>query len=103
MLDGRIMVPHLQVPVDWLQLSEAGRVGFFCDAFLAAWRRGENPRIEAFLEGDPLVDRQLLVVHLTALERDLRWQRGEAPMLGEYTDRFPQYREALAHAWEPKS
>jgi formylglycine-generating enzyme required for sulfatase activity len=59
-----------------------------CDAFEAAWRDGEAPRIEDHLRGQPESVRPVLLRELLAVELELRARFGEAPALEDYLDRF---------------
>jgi eukaryotic-like serine/threonine-protein kinase len=60
-----------------------------CDRFEAAWRAGDRPLIEDFLDGKTDLDRPKLLQHLLGLELDYRGALGEAPGLSEYQHRFP--------------
>src|SRR5262245_9774231 len=59
------------------------------------WRAGEGVLVEAYL---PLYSQlsQEFVLHLVLREILLRRERGEAPTLDEYVDRFPSNAEQLA-------
>ncbi|HEX4619996.1 MAG TPA: hypothetical protein VH208_00385, partial [Myxococcaceae bacterium] len=69
--------------------SPARRVDAACDRFEAAWRGGQDPRIEGFLETAAEPERPALLRALITLEVELRQGRGERPAPGEYRDRFP--------------
>jgi eukaryotic-like serine/threonine-protein kinase len=69
--------------------SPARRVDAACDRFEAAWRGGQDPRIEDFLETAAKQERPALLRALITLEVELRQGRGEHPALSEYRDRFP--------------
>src|SRR6516165_765792 len=74
---------------DQLPVSPARRVDAACDRFEAAWRGGQDPRIEDFLEAAAEPERPALLRALITLEVELRQGRGEHPEPGEYRDRFP--------------
>jgi eukaryotic-like serine/threonine-protein kinase len=71
------------------RLSPARRVDAACDRFEAAWRSGQDPRIEDYLEAAAQAERPALLRALITLEVELRQGRGEHPAPGEYRDRFP--------------
>src|SRR5262249_26027356 len=73
---------------DQLPVSPARRVDAACDRFEAAWRGGQDPRIEDFLETAAERERPALLRALITLEVELRRGRGEHPTRGEYRDRF---------------
>ncbi len=60
-----------------------------CAAFEQAWRTGQIPRIEDFLQQEPAVQQQLLLQELVAIEVDYRRRRFEKPKPEEYQSRFP--------------
>ncbi|MDB5350500.1 MAG: hypothetical protein JWN86_1747 [Planctomycetota bacterium] len=69
------------------------RVDDVCERFEDAWRNGEDPKLEAYLN-DPAVSparRAALLSELLKLERELRQNRGETPVAAEYIARFPSY------------
>jgi serine/threonine protein kinase len=66
------------------------RVDALCDRFEDAWRRGDRPRIEEFLEqAGPLADHLELLRELVRLDADYRRQAGEQFEVDEYQRRFP--------------
>ena len=69
--------------------SPARRIDAACDRFEAAWRAGQDPRIEDFLDAAAEAERPALLRELITLEVELRRGRGEHPTPGEYRDRFP--------------
>jgi serine/threonine protein kinase len=79
-------------PGQTLGLSAKYRHDELCDAFEKAWRHGASPRMEAFLDGVPPVERPALFDELLKLELTLR---GPATP-DEYQARFPQFREIIA-------
>ena len=60
-----------------------------CDRFEAAWRAGERPLIEDFLDGKTDLYLPALLQHLLGLELDYRGGLGESPGPSEYQHRFP--------------
>jgi eukaryotic-like serine/threonine-protein kinase len=70
---------------------EAARhVDDVCTRFERAWKRGDRPRIEDFLDVAEEAERPVLLRELIALEVELRLRRGEDPKPSEYRDRFPE-------------
>ncbi|WP_435011979.1 protein kinase domain-containing protein (plasmid) [Tundrisphaera lichenicola] len=76
--------PHNDLRPD----SPARRIDAACDRFEAAWRAGQEARIEDFLVGASAAERPALLRELIALEVELRRGRGEDPKPAEYGDRF---------------
>ena len=68
-----------------------------CDEFEAAWRVGDRPLIEGFLDRATDSSRTELLRHLLNLELDYRGGLGESPGPSEYRCRFPG-REGLIEA-----
>ena len=56
-----------------------------CDAFEAAWRAGERPRLADFLSDTPEPGRSALLRELLAAELELRRAAGEQPVPQDYT------------------
>jgi serine/threonine protein kinase len=69
-------------------LARARRQHLACERFEAAWRNGEAPRIEEFLDAAESSDRHSLAAELLALEIELRRDRGETPAPADYRERF---------------
>jgi hypothetical protein len=67
----------------------ARRVDDICTQFERAWKRGDRPRIEDFLDVTAEGERPALLSELIALEVELRLSRGEDPKPSEYRNRFP--------------
>jgi hypothetical protein len=65
------------------------------DRFEVAWRDGQRPRIEDYLEAAPEADRPRLVRDLLALELAYRLRQGETLIWEEYRQRFPAYAELV--------
>jgi hypothetical protein len=69
---------------------EAARhVDDICTRFERAWKHGDRPRIEDFVDVAAGAERPALLRELITLEVELRSNRGEDPRPGEYRDRFP--------------
>ena len=69
--------------------SHVGRLESLCDRFEEAWRDGDRPSLEEFLEGQaesPVLLRELLI-----LEVAYRRRSGERPRYAEYIARFPEH------------
>jgi serine/threonine protein kinase len=59
------------------------------DRFESAWRKGQRPRIEEFLNAASPAHRCELLRDLLEIELEIRRQGGEFPGREEYLDRFP--------------
>ena len=71
------------------------RVDEACDRFEAAWRAGQQPRIEGFLVDADAADRPALLRELLALELELARAEGGTPTTDEYQERFPDCVEVV--------
>jgi serine/threonine-protein kinase len=60
------------------------------DRFEAAWKSGNAPLIEAYLEEGHPEARMALLVELIRIDAAVRSRRGEDPQLDEYLARFPE-------------
>jgi eukaryotic-like serine/threonine-protein kinase len=78
-----------------LSLPEAERVDDACDRFENAWRAGEWPCIEGYLDSVVEPARTVLFDELLELEIELRLEKGESPTSREYRLRFPDQAEAV--------
>jgi len=81
--------------IEALPATMALRAERVCTRFEAAWRAGQQPRIEDFLAGAVGAVRTPLLHELVEVEVEYRLGRGEAPSLEEYLGRFP----ALEPSW----
>jgi serine/threonine-protein kinase len=81
--------PPTEDDLEGLALPEAERIDQVCDRFETAWRAGEWPCIEGFVNSIDGPDRSILLRNLIALEVELRFERGERPDAAEYRLRFP--------------
>jgi len=75
------------------------RIDEACDCYQAAWKAGENPRIETYLEAKPETERPSLFRMLLARELELRARRGEPPDPRQYLARFPGYTHLVEEAF----
>jgi WD40 repeat protein/tRNA A-37 threonylcarbamoyl transferase component Bud32 len=78
----------------------ARRVDAVCRRFEADWKQDQRPPIEPLLDELAAPGRPALLVELIALERELRWARGERPDRAEYLARFPGHATEVAAAFE---
>ena len=67
-----------------------------CDCFEAAWRSGQRPQIETFLDDASEPTRTVLLRELVGLEVAYRRMRGESPRLSEYRAQVPGPRRGVA-------
>jgi serine/threonine protein kinase/formylglycine-generating enzyme required for sulfatase activity len=74
-------------------------VDAICDCFEEAWRTGERPRIEEWLDQAPEAHRGRLLRELLSLELYYRIKKGERPIREEYDARFPAFPQAVAAAF----
>jgi hypothetical protein len=72
-------------------LSGERRVNERCDRFEAAWKAGEQPRIEGYLADTPEPECSYLLRELLALELEYRRKIGETPTEQEYRQWFPDH------------
>jgi serine/threonine-protein kinase len=80
---------------DLLTLSEAELVDQACERFETAWRAGDWPCIEAYLDAVAEPCRDVLLHELLKLELELRMKVGELPTAQEYRVRFPDAADAV--------
>jgi serine/threonine-protein kinase len=84
------MSDHSSAELGMLTLSEAERIDRVCDRFEAAWRAGEWPCIEAYLDAVAATNQGVLLRELLELEIELRLEAGEHPTASEYKVRFAE-------------
>ena len=77
------------------RLSEAELVDQACDRFETAWRGGDWPCIEGYLDAVAEPCRVTLLHELIKLELELRMKVGEQPTADEYRLRFPDQAQAI--------
>jgi serine/threonine-protein kinase len=73
-----------------LPLDVLERIDRICDRFEEAWRQGDRPRLEDYLDGVAEEHRLALQHHLLAAEIDCRRDLGETPVAADYQERFPE-------------
>jgi serine/threonine protein kinase len=73
-----------------LSPSLVQRIDQICDRFEAAWKAGQRPQIEDYLDDLPEAERSLLLRELLTVELQYRCQNGEALDAEEYVQRFPE-------------
>ena len=83
------MSDHLQWPSESLSQNVDGPAARLCQEFDAAWRAGEQPKLEIFIGLLPDVDRFALLRDLLRIDLQFRRRANESPSLSEYRSRFP--------------
>ena len=79
-----------------LPVDAAQRIDRICDRFETAWKEGQRPEVEAFIEGASEPDRTVLLCELIALDLSYRRQsKSDEPTYDEYVRRFPAHCNAL--------
>ncbi len=78
-----------------LRLADLEQVDAVCDQFIAAWRRGERPRLEALVASAPTAIQLHLASELIRAELELRRAAGERLLRGDVIVRFPQWSREL--------
>ena len=89
------MIGDTSANFDVLTLSEAELVDQACDRFETAWRGGDWPCIEGYLDAVTEPCRLTLLHELIKLELELRMKVGELPTAEEYRLRFPDRAHAV--------
>ena len=74
------------------------RIDQLCDAFEAAWQRGERPDIAHFIERADEPHRGRLFYELLLVELEYRVGRSEHPSRDDYMREFPQFAELIEAA-----
>jgi hypothetical protein len=80
-------------------LAEQGRLIAAVERFEAAWRAGQGPRIEDYLDGVAGPRRSRWLCELIRLELELRARAGAVPRPEEYLDRFAGRSSVVAAAF----
>jgi serine/threonine protein kinase len=88
------MSDHPHTPSPSSSLSEANRKERACAAFAEAWKTGERPQLEPYLESTQEPQAAELFAALLELELTYRVRAGEQPVVSDYLVRFPS-REKL--------
>jgi serine/threonine-protein kinase len=79
-----------------LPLDVLERIDLICDHFEEAWKQGNRPRLEGYLEEMAEEHRPALLRHLLVAEIECRRCLGETPVEADYRDRFPEQVHLLA-------
>jgi formylglycine-generating enzyme required for sulfatase activity len=72
-----------------LPLEVEEQVDKICDRFEEAWKQGQRPQIEDYLDDLAELGRSALLHHLVKLDIYYRRRAGENPTVEEYRQRFP--------------
>jgi WD40 repeat protein len=85
-----------------LDLSDAAwvRLERISDRFEQAWRRGERPCIDDYLQDDAESDDRPLLIELVHAELEFRLTQGEPVRVEEYLRRYPALEDDRADLWE---
>jgi eukaryotic-like serine/threonine-protein kinase len=79
----------------------SARLQQLCQDQRERWHRGDNARVEAYLEQHPeLCSDEKLLLDFICAEYTLRQEHGESPALAEYIERFPQLAPQLQVLFE---
>jgi hypothetical protein len=70
------------------------------ERFESDWRRGQSPRIEAYLDEVEASKRLVLLRELLRIEWEIRVERGESPMVEEYERRFHEHRTLVREVFD---
>ncbi len=84
-------------------LADLQQIDAVCDQFEKAWLSGQRPDIALYLDQVPAHVRAQLFRDLLSLDLDCYRQRGEQPVYALYCERFPQFEEILATAFESRA
>ena len=84
---------------DPASLSLLDRIDKVNDAFDAAWRAGQEPKLEQCLAQFSETERRETLRLLLKVELSYRRQRGDDPTPDEYRARFPEYEDAIDAAF----
>jgi serine/threonine-protein kinase len=79
------------------------RVESACVRYEEAWRAGEGPRIELYLDEVPEPDRSVLLFELLALDLELARAGGEDRLPRDYLARFPDHSHLVEKAFADAS
>jgi serine/threonine protein kinase/formylglycine-generating enzyme required for sulfatase activity len=75
------------------------RWDLLCDEFEAAWRGGQEPRMETFLDRVATLERPKLLSLLLPVEWEHRQSSTAPPRLLDYTSRLSDYWDVVESAW----
>jgi hypothetical protein len=88
-----------QTPMDDESTSLSREIDQLCDAFEAAWKRGDPPNIEQLLARSPLPLRPRLLRELLHLDLEYRSLRREVPQQEAYAARFPGHENVVEEVY----
>jgi serine/threonine-protein kinase len=71
------------------ELSQACRIDLVCDRFETAWKRGNTPRVEDYMDEIAAPERLVLACELIQLDIHYRRLAGQTCLADDYTSRFP--------------
>jgi serine/threonine-protein kinase len=84
-------------------ILELQQIDAVCDRFEKAWLSKQRPDIAEFLVAVPVRLRAVLFRDLLSLDLEYCRQRGELPDYRSYGDRFPDFADVIAAAFESQS
>jgi serine/threonine protein kinase len=84
-----------------LELVELEHIVAACDRYEAAWRGGQRPHFEQFVNAGAEQHRARLFRELLALDLEFRRACGERPSPEEYQRRFPLHGNLVSDAFQP--
>ena len=85
------------------QNNPAGRRHEVCEQFENAWRAGNRPSIEDYVNNYEHDDKAALLLELILVEKSILGKEGASSKLGEYVRCFPEeYRSIIEAAWWPE-
>ena len=95
-----IWLERLQMAEDDLfDPSCFNRMDPICDRFESAWKAGQTPRVEDYVNNSAdREERSTLLKELLLIELDYRRHRGERPSQDEYIRRFPDEDEGAVQS-----
>ncbi len=82
-------------PETQLEYHHRQEIDRIADEYECAFRNGQRPAIEAYLEKQPELLRTQLFKELLALDLEFRLAANEQPSTEEYNNRFPQLRDVV--------
>ncbi|MGE3316048.1 MAG: serine/threonine-protein kinase, partial [Planctomycetaceae bacterium] len=84
-----------------LSIAMLQEIDQICDAFEAAWRRGERPVVKDYIPNWTGQERDVLLREILALDVDYRMRRGEMPDEQEYTSGIANSAHIVAELFRP--
>ena len=83
------------MPSQSLPLNVLKEIDRVCESFESAWRAGQQPRIEDFLDAPTILERTELIRELLAREVELRRKAGECLEPADYLERFAAHGDLI--------